>query len=204
MQLKDLSGQKFGKWTVLYRIICTRKQTIWKCRCECGIEKDVYATHLIQGNSKGCIECFTSKNSGKNHKQFGGYEGISQSFWSSIKDGASGRRGNREAIEFSITIEYAWNLYLEQNKKCALSGIDIMIAYRANRYTNRHPEHTASLDRIDSNKGYIIGNVQWVHKDINMMKRIYDQDYFIDMCTKIADYNKRKKNDRNNATVTVL
>lgn len=26
------------------------------------------------------------------------------------------------------------------------------------------------FDRIDPNKGYIIGNVQWVHKHINMMK----------------------------------
>ena len=48
---------------------------------------------------------------------------------------------------------------------------------------------TMSLDRIDNNKGYIEENVQWVHKDINMMKRIYSQDYFIYMCKLVAECN---------------
>lgn len=46
------------------------------------------------------------------------------------------------------------------------------------------------LDRIDSSKGYIEGNVQWVHKDVNMMKQNYSQKYFIEMCKKIYETNK--------------
>jgi hypothetical protein len=49
---------------------------------------------------------------------------------------------------------------------------------------------TASIDRIDSSKGYEEGNIQWVHKHVNFMKRTYSQDYFIDMCKKIAEHNK--------------
>jgi len=45
---------------------------------------------------------------------------------------------------------------------------------------------TASLDRIDSSKGYVKGNLQWVHKDINMMKNHYNQKYFIEICKKVA------------------
>ena len=37
-----------------------------------------------------------------------------------------------------------------------------------------------SLDRIDSSKGYEENNVQWVHKDINLMKNKYDNKYFIE------------------------
>ncbi len=48
-------------------------------------------------------------------------------------------------------------------------------------------ETSASLDRIDSSLGYIEENVQWVHKDVNMMKRIYDNNYFIKMCKLIAE-----------------
>lgn len=43
-----------------------------------------------------------------------------------------------------------------------------------------------SLDRIDSKKGYVVGNVQWVHKDINRMKNTFPQDYFIQVCKQIA------------------
>jgi hypothetical protein len=51
-------------------------------------------------------------------------------------------------------------------------------------------KNTASLDRIDSSRGYIEGNVQWVHKMANMCKQHYSQKRFIDMC--IAVSNKVK------------
>lgn len=47
--------------------------------------------------------------------------------------------------------------------------------------------NTASLDRIDSSKPYIIDNIQWVHKDINFMKRTYSHDYFIKLCKLVAN-----------------
>jgi hypothetical protein len=49
---------------------------------------------------------------------------------------------------------------------------------------------TASLDRIDSSKGYVIDNVQWLHRDINMMKQRFSQEYFINICKHIAENNK--------------
>jgi hypothetical protein len=51
---------------------------------------------------------------------------------------------------------------------------------------------TASLDRIDSSKGYTIDNVQWVHKTVNLMKRELNQQDFIDICNKISYYNKER------------
>lgn len=52
-------------------------------------------------------------------------------------------------------------------------------------------ETTASLDRIQNDKGYIEGNVQWVHKDINRMKNIFEQNYFIDICKKIIETKQK-------------
>jgi len=182
MKLKDLTGKRFGKWLVIRRTQTSRKHTIWECECECGNKKDVYSTHLIQGNSQGCSDCFYKKNSGANHKQWKGYGDLSGDFWDSIKRGASGSKSRRKSVAFEISIEYAWNLFLEQNRKCALSGQKLMMNYR------KRCDHTASLDRIDNSEGYVEGNVQWVHKDVNMMKRTYDQDYFIEMCKKIASY----------------
>lgn len=45
----------------------------------------------------------------------------------------------------------------------------------------------ASLDRIDSSLGYIIGNVQWVYKGVNFMKGEMSHDYFIEMCKMITE-----------------
>ena len=52
----DLTGQKFGRWTVLN---ITDKRTknrsiIWHCKCQCGNEKDVDSYTLRSGQSKSC------------------------------------------------------------------------------------------------------------------------------------------------------
>jgi len=36
-------------------------------------------------------------------------------------------------------------------------------------------------------KGYTVDNIQWVHRDINLMKQALDLDYFIEMCKKVAE-----------------
>jgi len=93
----------------------------------------------------------------------------------------------RRNLKFEIDKEYVWELFENQNGKCALSGIDIVLDVGS-----RKREQTASLDRIDSSKGYIKGNVQWVHKDVNSMKMDYTEDYFIDMCKRIYFSNLNK------------
>ena len=84
--------------------------------------------------------------------------------------------------EVNITIQEAWDLFLEQDRKCALTGLDIVFGPRDKG------GNTASLDRIDSTKGYIKGNVQWVHKDINRMKFDLNQERFIELCKKVTEY----------------
>lgn len=74
-------------------------------------------------------------------------------------------------------------MFLKQNRKCILSGIELKIA-------NGNNGNTASIDRIDNTKGYELGNVQWVHKHINFMKRDYEQNYFIELCKKVAEKHK--------------
>ena len=70
-----------------------------------------------------------------------------------------------------------------QNKKCAITGTDIYFS------TKISGNGSASLDRIDSKAGYIIGNVQWVHKDINWMKADFGETEFIEWCKKVAINN---------------
>lgn len=50
-------------------------------------------------------------------------------------------------------------------------------------------ETTASIDRIDSSNGYIEDNIQWVHKDVNMMKQKMTNIELIEMCKLIVENN---------------
>jgi len=96
-----------------------------------------------------------------------GYGDLSGDHWRRIQQGASSRN-----LELNITIEDAWNVYLKQNGKCAISGVDIMLRGQEIGISSKyvHEKTTASLDRIDSSKGYTIDNIQWIHKDLNQMK----------------------------------
>lgn len=179
----NMINKRFGKLVVINEHSKTRNGHIrYTCQCDCGSLTDVLGTHLRQGNTKSC-GC--DKPIGSSHKQWTGVGEMSGAFWDHhVVRSANGDKGRRSPIELTITKEEAWELFLKQNRRCALSGIELKFPSRS-----KDKSWTASLDRIDSSKGYILGNVQWVHKDINMMKRIYTQEYFIKMCNLVAKVN---------------
>lgn len=185
----NLEGKKFSHLLVEKMEITKKSRSnTWrcKCKCDCGRIADVNTNYLMKGLTKTCghKECSYHRqdysNNGKNNVTFTGYEGISGQLWSSYKCSAEKRN-----IEFNINIEDMWNLFLLQNKKCSISNIDIFFGK-----TNT-AERTASLDRIDSKKGYTPDNVHWVHKDINKMKMDFTLDKFINLC-KIVSNNYEK------------
>lgn len=45
---------------------------------------------------------------------------------------------------------------------------------------------------MNTSEGYVKGNVQWVHKDINLMKNALDQEYFVNLCTKVVIKSKKE------------
>jgi len=176
MKLRDLTNQKFGMLTALYRISTNRSgQTIWQCKCDCGNEKQISMDHLTRKKYpiKSC-GCLKKTIKGKNHPQWTGHEEISGDWWYNHVE-RERKQGVRQRVPVLVTKEYAWELFIKQKRKCALSDIDLVISKNSS-------ENTASIDRIDSGKGYEEGNIQWVHKHVNFMKRTYDQDYFIKMC----------------------
>ena len=59
MALIDLTGQKFGRLTVLYRDTETEKlrkdrHAMWKCQCDCGNYTTVIGKDLRAGKSQSC------------------------------------------------------------------------------------------------------------------------------------------------------
>ena len=83
----------------------------------------------------------------------------------------------KRGLSFDLDIDYLWDLFLKQNKKCALTKVDINIVNATISY-NYHL-NTASLDRIDSSKGYEKDNIRWVHKAINHIKSDIDDNDLI-------------------------
>lgn len=192
----NLIGKKFGKLTVISRIEVKPLGSQWLCKCVCGKELVTSKEYLHYkcDEEYGKVELSCGCITNGHNRRWKGHGEISGRLWARIKKGSQiGRRGNK-IIEFNITIEQVWQKFLEQGRKCALTGLELIFSpdgKAKSRDTSLKREQTASLDRIDSNKGYTIDNVQWVHKDINMMKNDWTQDEFVKWCKMVAEYCRK-------------
>ena len=54
INIKDLSGQTFGKLTVVSLAGSSNRRAMWLCKCECGNEKTVVGDSLTSGSTKSC------------------------------------------------------------------------------------------------------------------------------------------------------
>ncbi|HOS15545.1 MAG TPA: hypothetical protein PKX15_00750 [Bacteroidales bacterium] len=166
-------GQRFGKLVVLSKKIERGNQVL--CKCECGNLLKKRAIRLLTENNNGCQKCLI----GELNHLWKGVGKVPKIALTRIKHHAI-----RTHKEFNITLKYLSEIFDKQRGKCALSGMNL------NFGVSNIIEQTASLDRIDSLKGYIKGNVQWVHKNVNWMKQDFSEDEFLSLCKKIVEYRK--------------
>ena len=70
-------------------------------------------------------------------------------------------------------------LWEEQQGKCAITKVDLKLENSYNK------NYQASLDRIDSSKGYVKGNVRYISVSVNWLKNNLDDNHlreFIQIC----------------------
>jgi hypothetical protein len=137
---------------------------------------------------KSCRSTIANKSPKRNNKkqnnsQWKGYNEIPYNWFSRYFE----RKGRKKKHSGDINIEQVYELWIKQNKKCALSGVLI-------GFYDCGTNHTCSIDRIDSLKEYTLDNIQLVHKDVNIMKNKFDNQYFINMCKNINQWHSTEKN----------
>ncbi len=183
MDVQDIVGRRFGELEVRRFLrqepYQKRNRYIYWCACDCGTERELDRSNLITGHTTSCGCRKATRPTGSKSPYWTGHGEISGRLWAHIQHHA--RNSGRE---FTITIEEAWALYEQQGGKCALTGFDISLrTYNRGRGPNAV---SASLDRIDNTKGYVPGNVQWLHKDINWMKGRFTQSRFLALCRAVT------------------
>jgi hypothetical protein len=192
---EDLSGQTFNRWNV----IKLDKRDInhdskWICKCECGKIKSVYAGSLKSGQTKscGCWNKESSRKRGQDRAYNSNVHGnlINQIIWGADRrniERPESRQKLRELIE---------SQYIKQNGKCSLTGEDLYFDNKNDIGNIVYGSGNLSVDRIDSSKGYIEGNIQLVKKWVNISKNSMSQQEFIESCRKVVDYADGKHNEQ--------
>lgn len=84
------------------------------------------------------------------------------------------QRAAIKKIPFDLTPEFLKNLFKKQQGLCYYSGLSMELKSNKNRKISAASFNVASLDRIDSNKGYTQDNVVWCLNCINMLKAHHD------------------------------
>lgn len=185
MKRLDITGDVYGDLKVIHY---TRTKKCgnsylaqWMTECiHCGNREERGSKNLRhKGRSIMCKVCTLPKHSSKVAKKTfrKGSTNISGTYFCSIKSGAK-RRGK----DFDISLEYLQELLEKQEFRCALTGEKLVMDLDL-----PEAENTGSIDRIDSNIGYIKGNVQWVLKDINIMKMGLSEERLLELAKKLIE-----------------
>jgi len=139
----------------------------WRC-CKCGkINGPSALSHLRRHKS-----CRTCSLNATNNPNWNGHRGIPGRYLWQLKDGATSRN-----LDYTVTPEQLWEVWESQQGRCFYSGLALTIGV------------DASVDRTDSRYGYVLGNVRWVHKDVNRMKSDFREAYFVELCRSISQNN---------------
>jgi|SRR6185312_15518106 len=138
------SGQRFSKWTVLFPAGIVGGNKAWRCRCDCGVEKNIKGVNLIYGASKGCSKCTSHNSLGEISKypEYGVWRGMIQ-------------RTSKNATGTSLK-----NYYGRGIRTCdrwsGKDGYKNFIEDMGRRPTEKH-----QLDRINNDGNYEPGNCRW-------------------------------------------
>lgn len=81
--------------------------------------------------------------------------------------------------ECDLDLPYLKEVWTKQNGKCAITGVDLQLK------SNYNKNYQASIDRIDSAKGYIKGNIRFISVSVNWLKNDLDDNHlreFFQIC----------------------
>lgn len=156
-KLLNLSGKKFGRWTVIDRDTSKKhKKSMWNCVCECGEKRVVQGYNLSSGSSRscGCLSSDTAKHNNSTH----------------------GLSNTKEYATWERMIQRCENESHRDYNDWGGRGIRVCSQWRLSFETfledmGHRPSDSHSIDRIDNDGNYEPSNCRWATKSQQIRNR---------------------------------
>jgi len=87
--------------------------------------------------------------------------------------------------EFNLTLDDLKQVWDNQNGICPFLGINLILSGYSR--IEKNPIYSASIDRIDSTKGYTKDNIQWVSRSMNLMKNTMTNEQVFEILNLIKE-----------------
>ena len=171
-----------------------------KCICNnCGIEFEKRNSEINRNERLGrpnfcsryCVGKNNSKNLGDhlgNYKQIMGYKRYGDEF---TKFRYHYRNITKRNFVVNVTIEDLKDQWEIQNGVCPYTGIQLILSSYSK--INKNPIYSASLDRRDSGRGYIKGNIVWVSRVANWMKNDMTEEMVMEFIDLLVENKKESR-----------
>jgi len=155
----NLTGKKFGRLTVVDFECVKNGNSYWKCLCECGNGHVVSACSLKMGYTTSC-------GCSKTYRYAPGESGLKFSY------GVYKSRAKKYKRIFDLTLKEFEEITSENCFYCGIkpNNVSLTKASKDDKRTKYKSYTYNGIDRIDSSKGYVKGNVVPCCKWCNIAK----------------------------------